>query len=103
MFLKLAAATGKIQKKGKKSENNICPFRVNLASVFLVILLNVFHQHIICCSQFRESYGEDIVDTETERSANGSVEDEYEDSFINDDEDPEIMSPSTVYSSEGNL
>ncbi|KAJ6672449.1 PEPTIDYL-PROLYL CIS-TRANS ISOMERASE FKBP53-LIKE [Salix viminalis] len=47
-----------------------------------------------------ESYGEDIVDTETERSANGSDEDEYEDSFINDDEDPEIMSPSTVYSSE---
>ncbi|KAJ6678885.1 PEPTIDYL-PROLYL CIS-TRANS ISOMERASE FKBP53-LIKE [Salix viminalis] len=47
-----------------------------------------------------ESYGEDIADTETERSANGSVEDEYEDSFINDDEDPEIMSPSTVYSSE---
>ncbi|KAB5547432.1 hypothetical protein DKX38_010838 [Salix brachista] len=47
-----------------------------------------------------ESYGEDIADTETERSANGSDEDEYEDSFINDDEDPEIMSPSTVYSSE---
>jgi FK506-binding nuclear protein len=52
---------------------------------------------------FRESYGEDIADTETERSANGSDEDEYEGSFINDDEDPEIMSPSTVYSSEGNL
>lgn len=47
-----------------------------------------------------ESYGEDIADTETERSANGSDEDEYEGSFINDDEDPEIMSPSTVYSSE---
>ncbi|KAJ6379085.1 hypothetical protein OIU78_029160 [Salix suchowensis] len=58
-----------------------------------------------CGQQFHpddetESYGEDIVDTETERSANGSDEDEYEDSFINDDEDPEIMSPSTVYSSE---
>nr|XP_034916830.1 peptidyl-prolyl cis-trans isomerase FKBP43-like isoform X5 [Populus alba] len=47
-----------------------------------------------------ESYGEDIADTETEKSANGSDEDEYEDSFINDDEDPEIMSPSTIYSSE---
>ncbi|KAH8503904.1 hypothetical protein H0E87_014955 [Populus deltoides] len=47
-----------------------------------------------------ESYGEDIADTETERSANSSDEDEYEGSFINDDEDPEIMSPSTVYSSE---
>ncbi|CAK7340115.1 unnamed protein product [Dovyalis caffra] len=48
-----------------------------------------------------ESYGEDIADTETERSANGSDEDEYEDSFINDDDDhSEIKSPSTVYTSE---
>ncbi|CAK7339808.1 unnamed protein product [Dovyalis caffra] len=47
-----------------------------------------------------ESYGEDIADTETKKSVNGSDEDECEDSFINDDVDLEIMSPSTVYSGE---
>ncbi|CAK7339824.1 unnamed protein product [Dovyalis caffra] len=47
-----------------------------------------------------ESYGEDIADTEIEQSANGSDEDEYEGSFINDDVDLGIMSPSTIYSSE---
>jgi hypothetical protein len=42
----------------------------------------------------REPCGEDIVDTETERSED-SDEDEYEDSFINDD-DLEVYPPSPV-------
>ncbi|PON35860.1 hypothetical protein TorRG33x02_350540, partial [Trema orientale] len=42
----------------------------------------------------RESYGEDIADTDTQRSDN-SVEDEYEDSFI-DDEDPKVFPPSPI-------
>ena len=43
----------------------------------------------------RESYGEDIADTETERS-DYSDEDEYEDSFIDDDADPEVFPPSPI-------
>lgn len=39
----------------------------------------------------RESHGEDIAGTDTERS---NDEDEYEDSFIDDDDDPEVFSPS---------
>ncbi|XP_021673306.2 uncharacterized protein LOC110659633 isoform X3 [Hevea brasiliensis] len=42
-----------------------------------------------------ESYGEDIADTETERSTDGSDEGEYEDSFI-DDADPEVIPSSPV-------
>ncbi|CAJ1978227.1 unnamed protein product [Sphenostylis stenocarpa] len=42
-----------------------------------------------------ESYGEDIADTETERS-DYSDEDEYEDSFIDDDIVPEASSPSPI-------
>ncbi|KAF8018698.1 hypothetical protein BT93_H3560 [Corymbia citriodora subsp. variegata] len=38
-----------------------------------------------------ESYGEDIAGTDTERS---NDEDEYEDSFIDDDDDPEMFSRS---------
>lgn len=38
----------------------------------------------------RESFGEDIAGTDTERS---NDEDEYEGSFI-DDDDPELFSPS---------
>ncbi|XP_010056310.2 peptidyl-prolyl cis-trans isomerase FKBP43 isoform X2 [Eucalyptus grandis] len=38
-----------------------------------------------------ESYGEDIAGTDTERS---NDEDDYEDSFIDDDDNPEIFSPS---------
>ncbi|OMO77533.1 hypothetical protein COLO4_25101 [Corchorus olitorius] len=45
-----------------------------------------------------ESYGEDIGDTETERSKN-SEESEYEDSFINDD-DPETIPSSPDSSSQ---
>lgn len=40
-----------------------------------------------------ESYGEDIGDTDTERSGDRNDEDEYEDSFI-DDGDPEVAPPS---------
>ncbi|WVY94421.1 hypothetical protein V8G54_033509 [Vigna mungo] len=42
-----------------------------------------------------ESYGEDIADTETERS-DYSDEDEYDDSFIDDDIVPEASSPSLI-------
>ncbi|KAL9432511.1 hypothetical protein AB3S75_027529 [Citrus x aurantiifolia] len=42
-----------------------------------------------------ESYGEDIADTETERSTGHSDEDKYDDSFIND-ADLEIIPPSPV-------
>ncbi|KAI4332322.1 hypothetical protein L6164_017244 [Bauhinia variegata] len=44
-----------------------------------------------------ESYGEDIRDTETERS--GDDEDDYEDSFI-DDSDPEVLPPSPISTEE---
>lgn len=37
----------------------------------------------------RESFGEDIADSETQRSVN-SEEDKYDDSFI-DDDDPEVF------------
>ncbi|OMO51514.1 hypothetical protein CCACVL1_29749 [Corchorus capsularis] len=47
-----------------------------------------------------ESYGEDIGDTETERSENNE-ESEYEDSFINDD-DPETIPSSPDSSSQRN-
>ncbi|KAL5747007.1 hypothetical protein ACOSP7_023997 [Xanthoceras sorbifolium] len=40
-----------------------------------------------------ESYGEDIADTETERSTARSDEDDYDDSFI-DDSDPKLFPPS---------
>ncbi|XP_020240129.1 peptidyl-prolyl cis-trans isomerase FKBP43 [Cajanus cajan] len=46
-----------------------------------------------------ESYGEDIADTETERSDN-SDEDEYEDSFIDDDGFPEVFPPSPISNEE---
>ncbi|KAJ4718953.1 Peptidylprolyl isomerase [Melia azedarach] len=42
-----------------------------------------------------ESYGEDIADTETERSTGHTDEDGYEDSFINDS-DPEVFPTSPV-------
>ncbi|KAI3719233.1 hypothetical protein L6452_20128 [Arctium lappa] len=45
-----------------------------------------------------ESYGEDIANSETQESNHNSDEDEYEDSFINDDE-PEPVTPSPVSSS----
>nr|XP_043623557.1 peptidyl-prolyl cis-trans isomerase FKBP43-like [Erigeron canadensis] len=44
-----------------------------------------------------ESYGEDIANSDTQESNYGSDEDEYEDSFINDD-DPESLTPSPVSS-----
>ncbi|KVH96863.1 Peptidyl-prolyl cis-trans isomerase, FKBP-type, partial [Cynara cardunculus var. scolymus] len=46
----------------------------------------------------RESYGEDIANSETQESNHNSDEDEYEDSFINDDE-PEPLTPSPISSS----
>ena len=42
----------------------------------------------------RESYGEDIADTDSQ-NLDYSDEDEYEDSFINDDE-PELFPPSPI-------
>ncbi|KAF7807321.1 peptidyl-prolyl cis-trans isomerase FKBP43-like isoform X1 [Senna tora] len=48
-----------------------------------------------------ESYGEDIANTETERS-DYNDEDDYEDSFIDDDGDPEVYPPSPI-SDEGML
>lgn len=47
----------------------------------------------------RESYGEDIADTETDKS-DYSDEDDYDDSFIDDDGDPKVFPPSPV-STEG--
>lgn len=47
----------------------------------------------------RESYGEDIANSETKMSVD-SEEDKYEDSFIND-EDPKVFSASPVLDSEG--
>ncbi|XP_062090501.1 peptidyl-prolyl cis-trans isomerase FKBP43-like [Humulus lupulus] len=48
-------------------------------------------------SEESESYGEDIADTDTQISDNSEEEEEFEDSFIND-EDPEVFPPSPVYS-----
>ena len=42
-----------------------------------------------------ESYGEDIADTETEKTDH-SDEDDYDDSFIDDDGDPEVFPPSPI-------
>lgn len=47
----------------------------------------------------RESYGEDIADTETEKNDH-SDEDDYEDSFIDDDGDLAVFPPSPI-SNEG--
>ncbi|XP_065854103.1 uncharacterized protein [Euphorbia lathyris] len=44
-----------------------------------------------------ESYGEDIVDTDTEKSPGVSDEEEYEDSFIDDDE-LQVIAPSPAFS-----
>jgi FK506-binding nuclear protein len=49
----------------------------------------------------REPCGEDIADTETEISEE-SDEDEYDDSFINDD-DPEVYPPSPISNDGGML
>ncbi|WJX29422.1 peptidylprolyl isomerase [Trifolium repens] len=46
-----------------------------------------------------ESYGEDIADTETEKSVH-SDEDDYDDSFIDDDSDPAVFSPSPISNEE---
>lgn len=48
----------------------------------------------------RESYGEDIGDTETDRSDFSDDEDGYEDSFIDDDANLEVSPPSPI-SNEG--
>lgn len=47
-----------------------------------------------------ESHGEDIACTDTEVSNQCSDDDEYEDSFIDDDEEPIVFSPSPVSSEE---
>lgn len=45
----------------------------------------------------RESYGVDIANTESEKSANNDEDDDtYEDSFIDDDNDPEVFPPSPI-------
>ncbi|XP_045829995.1 peptidyl-prolyl cis-trans isomerase FKBP43-like isoform X4 [Trifolium pratense] len=46
-----------------------------------------------------ESYGEDIADTENEKSAH-SDEDDYDDSFIDDDGDLEVFPPSPISNEE---
>lgn len=46
----------------------------------------------------RESYGEDIAESETQQTDNS--EDEYEGSFI-DDGDPDMFLPSSISNSEG--
>ena len=48
----------------------------------------------------RESYGEDIANTDTDGSTHCADEDEYEDSFI-DDSNPEVFPPSPGSSDEG--
>lgn len=51
----------------------------------------------------RESYGEDIENSENEESVPQSDEDEYEDSFIDDDDDSnlEVLPPSPVSADAG--
>lgn len=63
--------------------------------------LNIFHGsfYVSFTMMARESYGEDIADTDTQRSCD-SDEDMYEDSFI-DDGDQEMLSFSPVYSGGG--
>jgi hypothetical protein len=70
-----------------KSTQNI---RLNF---FFEILLYGF-LYFSFTSMAREPCGEDIADTETERSED-SDEDEYENSFINDD-DLEVYPPSPI-------
>lgn len=45
-----------------------------------------------------ESYGVDIANSASEHSVRGSEEDKYEDSFIDDDDDPEVFPPSPISS-----
>lgn len=49
----------------------------------------------------RESYGADIQNSQTEESSYQTDDDEYEDSFIDDDEEPQSFSPSPVSRSKG--
>ncbi|XP_027356785.1 peptidyl-prolyl cis-trans isomerase FKBP43-like [Abrus precatorius] len=70
----------------------IGPRSIHLCGYYLATSRN---PHVIDDS---ESYGEDIADTETERS-DYSDEDEYEDSFIDDDGVPEVY-PSSPLSNE---
>ncbi|XP_074349064.1 peptidyl-prolyl cis-trans isomerase FKBP43-like isoform X3 [Apium graveolens] len=48
------------------------------------------------CDDNSESYGVDIANSENEESVAQTDEDEYEDSFINDDDDLEVLPPSPV-------
>nr|XP_043624185.1 triadin-like isoform X2 [Erigeron canadensis] len=57
----------------------------------------VGHNRLSNMQDESESYGEDIANSETQESNHCSDEDEYEDSFINDDE-PEPLTPSPVSS-----
>lgn len=63
--------------------------------------LNIFYGYfyVSFTMMARESYGEDIADTDTQRSCD-SDEDAYEDSFI-DDGDLEAVTFSSVCRSEG--
>lgn len=73
--------------------------------MFFFLLLN-FWNGIVSIFSFtiiaRESYGEDIADTETERSTGHSDEDKYEGSFI-DDSDPKLFPPSPLSDDKGML
>lgn len=61
--------------------------------LFQIFFLQVF-LYFSFTVMTREPCGEDIADTETERSED-SDEDDYEDSFI-DDDDPEVYPPSLI-------
>ncbi|KAK3036020.1 hypothetical protein RJ639_030721 [Escallonia herrerae] len=62
------------------------------------VMFSVIGPRSVFLTGIRESYGEDIANTESEESNHSPDEDEYEDSFIND-ADPETFSTSPVSSS----
>ncbi|KAK7263787.1 hypothetical protein RJT34_31384 [Clitoria ternatea] len=71
----------------------IGPRSIHLCGYFLATPRNT---HII---EDSESYGEDIADTETERS-HYSDDDDYDDSFIDDDGVPQVFPPSPISNQE---
>ncbi|RDX74942.1 Peptidyl-prolyl cis-trans isomerase FKBP43, partial [Mucuna pruriens] len=66
----------------------IGPRSIHLCGYYLATArnTNVFFFLFSFTTMERESYGEDIADTETERSDYNEEDDEYDDSFIDDDE-----------------
>ena len=71
------------------------PFKVSILLQIVVAFFSILFSLTVL---LRESYGEDIGDTETERSEN-SEESEYGGSFINDD-DLEVFPSSLDYSAQ---